>query len=203
MRETFECGRRPKADRPGRRSRRSSTTARRRGKPRVCAGIEWWRPVARFRDPNFGTPAASFRGAVLPIVPREFGRTRVKAPVRRRTGSSMVDLLWPDERFVVEPTVAVPRDRGSHSGATAAATANSRRPTYTSPRHLGRSPKPNTKKCSTIEPNSNRRAPRAATSPTLLPRGRKGGRVKRRSPPRGLRRSSPPATLIAGAASSG
>jgi very-short-patch-repair endonuclease len=74
---------------------------KRRGAPCLRRVIEEWRPVAE--TARYATVRSLFEAKLLPLITRsELPMPRVNAPVRTAERVLEVDLLWPDERFVVE-----------------------------------------------------------------------------------------------------
>ncbi|MFT3862968.1 MAG: DUF559 domain-containing protein [Solirubrobacterales bacterium] len=74
---------------------------RRRGAPCLRRVLDEWRPVAE--TAKYATVRSLFEAKLLPLVARaELPTPRFNAPVRTAERILEVDLLWPDERFVVE-----------------------------------------------------------------------------------------------------
>jgi very-short-patch-repair endonuclease len=74
---------------------------RRRGAPALRRMIEEWRPVAE--TAGYATVRSLFEAKLLPLVAKAgLPMPRVNAPVRTVERVLEVDLLWDDERFVVE-----------------------------------------------------------------------------------------------------
>jgi very-short-patch-repair endonuclease len=74
---------------------------KRRGAPALRRVIEEWRPVAE--TARYATVRSLFEAKLLPlIVAANLPTPRVNAPVRTAVRVLEVDLLWDDERFVVE-----------------------------------------------------------------------------------------------------
>jgi Transcriptional regulator, AbiEi antitoxin/Protein of unknown function (DUF559) len=74
---------------------------RRRGAPCLRRVIEGWRPVAE--TANFADARSLFEVKLLPLVAAaKLPMPLVNAPVRTLERVLEVDLLWPDQRFVVE-----------------------------------------------------------------------------------------------------
>jgi very-short-patch-repair endonuclease len=74
---------------------------RKRGAPALRRVIEEWRPVAE--TARYATVRSLFEAKLLPLIARsELPTPRINAPVRTAERLLEVDLLWPDERFVVE-----------------------------------------------------------------------------------------------------
>jgi Transcriptional regulator, AbiEi antitoxin/Protein of unknown function (DUF559) len=75
--------------------------ARRRGAPCLRRVIEEWRPVAE--TAKYATVRSLFEAKLLPLIARSgLPMPLINAPVRTAERVLEVDLLWPDERFVVE-----------------------------------------------------------------------------------------------------
>jgi very-short-patch-repair endonuclease len=74
---------------------------KRRGAPALRRVIEDWRPVAE--TAKYATVRSLFEAKLLPLVARTgLPMPRINAPVRTAERVLEVDLLWDDERFVVE-----------------------------------------------------------------------------------------------------
>jgi very-short-patch-repair endonuclease len=74
---------------------------RRRGAPCLRGVLDDWRPVAE--TAKYSTVRSLFEAKLLPLVAAaRLPTPRVNAPVRTAERVLEVDLLWPDERFVVE-----------------------------------------------------------------------------------------------------
>ncbi len=74
---------------------------KRRGAPALRRVIDEWRPVAE--TARHATVRSLFEAKLLPLIATsELPMPRVNAPVRTAERVLEVDLLWPDERFVVE-----------------------------------------------------------------------------------------------------
>jgi very-short-patch-repair endonuclease len=74
---------------------------KRRGAPCLRRVIEEWRPVAE--TAKYATVRSLFEAKLLPLIARSgLPMPRINAPVRTAARVLEVDLLWPDERFVVE-----------------------------------------------------------------------------------------------------
>jgi hypothetical protein len=74
---------------------------KRRGAPCLRRVIEEWRPVAE--TARHATVRSLFEAKLLPLVARAgIPMPRINAPVRTAERVLEVDLLWDDERFVVE-----------------------------------------------------------------------------------------------------
>jgi hypothetical protein len=74
---------------------------RRRGAPCLRRVIEDWRPVAQ--NANFEDARSLFEVRLLPLIATAgLPMPRVNAPVRTAERILEVDLLWPEERFVLE-----------------------------------------------------------------------------------------------------
>jgi very-short-patch-repair endonuclease len=74
---------------------------KRRGAPCLRRVIEEWRPVAE--TAKYATVRSLFEAKLLPLIARSgLPIPRINAPVRTAARVLEVDLLWPDERFVVE-----------------------------------------------------------------------------------------------------
>jgi very-short-patch-repair endonuclease len=74
---------------------------KRRGAPCLRRVIEDWRPVAE--TAKYGTVRSLSEAKLLPLVAKaELPMPRINAPVRTAERVLEVDLLWDDERFVVE-----------------------------------------------------------------------------------------------------
>jgi very-short-patch-repair endonuclease/predicted transcriptional regulator of viral defense system len=74
---------------------------KRRGTPALRRVIEEWRPVAE--TAKYATVRSLFEAKLLPLVAKAgLPLPRINAPVRTTERILEVDLLWPDERFVVE-----------------------------------------------------------------------------------------------------
>jgi very-short-patch-repair endonuclease len=74
---------------------------KRRGAPCLRRVIEEWRPVAE--TARYATVRSLFEAKLLPLVARAgLPMPRINAPVRTAERVLEVDLLWDDERFVVE-----------------------------------------------------------------------------------------------------
>lgn len=91
---------------------------KRRGAPALRRVIEEWRPVAE--TAKYATVRSLFEAKLLPLIASAgLPMPRINAPVRTAERVLEVDLLWPDERFVVEAdsrrhhgtAVAFERDR--------------------------------------------------------------------------------------------
>jgi very-short-patch-repair endonuclease len=75
--------------------------ARRRGAPCLRWVIEEWRPVAE--TATYATVRSLFEAKLLPLIARSgLPMPRINASVRTAQRVLEVDLLWSDERFVVE-----------------------------------------------------------------------------------------------------
>ncbi|HEX3359505.1 MAG TPA: DUF559 domain-containing protein [Solirubrobacterales bacterium] len=75
--------------------------AKRRGAPCLRRVIEDWRPVAE--TARHATVRSLFEAKLLPLIARSgLPMPRINAPVRTAERVLEVDLLWDDERFVVE-----------------------------------------------------------------------------------------------------
>jgi very-short-patch-repair endonuclease/predicted transcriptional regulator of viral defense system len=75
--------------------------ARRRGAPCLRRVIEEWRPVAE--TARYATVRSLFEAKLLPLVAAAgLPMPRINAPVRTAERVLEVDLLWDEERFVVE-----------------------------------------------------------------------------------------------------
>jgi very-short-patch-repair endonuclease len=86
---------------------------RRRGAPCLRRVIEEWRPVAE--TARYATVRSLFEAKLLPLVAKAgLPMPRINAPVRTAERILEVDLLWDDERFVVEA------DSRRHHGAEVA-----------------------------------------------------------------------------------
>lgn len=74
---------------------------KRRGAPALRRVIEEWRPVAE--TARYSTVRSLFEAKLLPLIAKSgLPMPRINAPVRTTERILEVDLLWPDERFVVE-----------------------------------------------------------------------------------------------------
>ena len=74
---------------------------RRRGAPCLRRVIEEWRPVAE--TAKYATVRSLFEAKLLPLVAAAgLPMPRINAPVRTAERILEVDLLWDEERFVVE-----------------------------------------------------------------------------------------------------
>jgi very-short-patch-repair endonuclease len=74
---------------------------KRRGAPALRRVIEEWRPVAE--TARYATVRSLFEAKLLPLVAAaNLPMPRINAPVRTAERVLEVDLLWPDERFIVE-----------------------------------------------------------------------------------------------------
>ncbi len=74
---------------------------KRRGAPALRRVIEEWRPVAE--TARYATVRSLFEAKLLPLVATAaLPMPRINAPVRTAERILEVDLLWDDERFVVE-----------------------------------------------------------------------------------------------------
>jgi very-short-patch-repair endonuclease len=74
---------------------------KRRGAPALRRVIEDWRPVAE--RARYATVRSLFEAKLLPLVAKaRLPMPRINAPVRTAERVLEVDLLWDDERFVVE-----------------------------------------------------------------------------------------------------
>jgi very-short-patch-repair endonuclease len=74
---------------------------KRRGAPALRRVIEDWRPVAE--TARYATVRSLFEAKLLPLVAKAgLPMPRINAPVRTAERILEVDLLWDDERFVVE-----------------------------------------------------------------------------------------------------
>jgi len=74
---------------------------KRRGAPALRRVIEEWRPVAE--TARYSTARSLFEAKLLPlVVAADLPMPHVNAPVRTTERILEVDLLWPDERFIVE-----------------------------------------------------------------------------------------------------
>lgn len=74
---------------------------KRRGAPALRRVIEDWRPVAE--TARYATVRSLFEAKLLPLIAAaNLPMPRINAPVRTAERVLEVDLLWPDERFVVE-----------------------------------------------------------------------------------------------------
>jgi hypothetical protein len=74
---------------------------RRRGAPCLRGILDDWRPVAE--TAKYATVRSLFEAKLLPlVVAAGLPLPRVNAPVRTAERVLEVDLLWPDQRFVVE-----------------------------------------------------------------------------------------------------
>ncbi|MCW2981024.1 MAG: hypothetical protein JWO14_2751 [Solirubrobacterales bacterium] len=74
---------------------------RRRGAPCLRRVIDDWRPVAE--TAGYATVRSLFEAKLLPLVAKAgLPMPRINAPVRTAERVLEVDLLWDDERFVVE-----------------------------------------------------------------------------------------------------
>jgi very-short-patch-repair endonuclease len=74
---------------------------KRRGAPALRRVIEEWRPVAE--TGRYATVRSLFEAKLLPLVATaNLPMPRINAPVRTAERVLEVDLLWDDERFVVE-----------------------------------------------------------------------------------------------------
>jgi very-short-patch-repair endonuclease len=74
---------------------------KRRGAAALRRVIEEWRPVAE--TAKYATVRSLFEAKLLPLVASAgLPMPRINAPVRTAERVLEVDLLWPDERFVVE-----------------------------------------------------------------------------------------------------
>jgi very-short-patch-repair endonuclease len=74
---------------------------RRRGAPCLRGVLTEWRPVAE--TARHSTVRSLFEAKLLPLVAAaKLPMPQVNAPVRTAEGVLEVDLLWPEERFVVE-----------------------------------------------------------------------------------------------------
>jgi very-short-patch-repair endonuclease len=74
---------------------------RRRGAPMLRRVIEEWRPVEE--TTRYSTVRSLFEAKLLPLVARSgLPMPRINAPVRTTDRTLEVDLLWPNERFIVE-----------------------------------------------------------------------------------------------------
>jgi very-short-patch-repair endonuclease len=74
---------------------------KRRGAPALRRVIEEWRPVAE--TARYATVRSLFEAKLLPLVAKAgLPMPRINAPIRTAERVLEVDLLWDDERFVVE-----------------------------------------------------------------------------------------------------
>lgn len=74
---------------------------RRRGAPCLRRVIETWRPVVE--KANYKDVRSLFEAKLLPLISASgLPMPRINAPVRTATEVFEVDLLWKDERFIVE-----------------------------------------------------------------------------------------------------
>jgi very-short-patch-repair endonuclease len=101
LRETFEraaaCG---KLDLPAIQEVLEAG-GKRRGAPALRRVIQEWRPVAE--TARYSTVRSLFEAKLLPLVAKAgLPMPRINAPVRTAERILEVDLLWDDERFVVE-----------------------------------------------------------------------------------------------------
>jgi very-short-patch-repair endonuclease len=86
---------------------------RKRGAPALRRVIEEWRPVAE--TARYATVRSLFEAKLLPLVANAgLPMPRINAPVRTAERILEVDLLWDDERFVIEA------DSRRHHGAEVA-----------------------------------------------------------------------------------
>lgn len=77
------------------------TGGKRRGAPALRRVIEEWRPVAE--TARYATVRSLFEAKLLPLVAKAgLPMPRINAPVRTAKRVLEVDLLWDDQRFVVE-----------------------------------------------------------------------------------------------------
>ena len=78
-----------------------ASAGKRRGAPALRRVIEEWRPVAE--TAKYATVRSLFEAKLLPLVAKAgLPMPRINAPVRTAERILEVDLLWDDERFVVE-----------------------------------------------------------------------------------------------------
>ncbi|HWH19440.1 MAG TPA: type IV toxin-antitoxin system AbiEi family antitoxin domain-containing protein [Solirubrobacterales bacterium] len=74
---------------------------KRRGAPCLRRVLEEWRPMAE--TARYATVRSLFEAKLLPLIGRSgLPMPRINAPVRTAERILEVDLLWPNERFVVE-----------------------------------------------------------------------------------------------------
>jgi len=101
LRKTFERAAAGKALDLGAIEATLAGAGKRRGAPALRRVIEEWRPVAE--TARYATVRSLFEAKLLPLIAASgLPMPRVNAPVRTAERVLEVDLLWPDERFVVE-----------------------------------------------------------------------------------------------------
>ncbi len=101
LRETFERAAAGNKLDLGAIERVLDAAGKRRGAPALRCVIEEWRPVAE--TTRYATVRSLFEAKLLPLIASSgLPIPRVNAPVRTAERILEVDLLWPDERFVVE-----------------------------------------------------------------------------------------------------